>query len=465
MVPSTLLTELLGAEAMALRIRGLAVVTSVSEAMDRLEVELMSRHRRLDQTDADASGAETPQPEPMTVMCPAPNEQDARRLAAMLRHVGDLRVDAVIAGPWLYGRTITIDQTDQTAARTDHDLDGLPAAQIDAASALTRLRDHAATVATSSSSGAPISTHTTDPPNRSIIALDPVETSGSVRALAVDAAPTSSMYRDQRANVPADRATSAFQATVRIRVLGAPATIVDSPPDSDDNPPFRPQSRELLAYLACHPDGVTEDLLFEDVLGDVPGSKVRSRLNTYVYNLNKRLRAVGGPGSYVTHTPHERVALDTGRLDCDLWRMRRHLQATATATDRHARMDELEHAIDEYTGPLAGDADYYWVLAARETIRREAIDAHSALAELLADTDPAAAAAVVDRAISHDPYNESLYRQGMQLNAAAGSRSAIHRLLERLTSALAELDTTPSADTVRLTDDLISDSDPCSPRP
>jgi DNA-binding SARP family transcriptional activator len=92
----------------------------------------------------------------------------------------------------------------------------------------------------------------------------------------------------------------------------------------------------------------------------------------------------------------------------------------------------------------------------RETIRREAIDAHITLADLLAGADPAAATAVVDRAISHDPYNENLYRQGMQLHAAVGSRQAVRHLLDQLISALAELDTTPTDGTVRLADELIN---------
>jgi DNA-binding SARP family transcriptional activator len=257
-----------------------------------------------------------------------------------------------------------------------------------------------------------------------------------------------------RASIVSAQPSSNRLGVVRVQVLGAPPHLVDSPPDSDTNPPFRPQSRELLAYLVSHPDGVTEDLLFEDVLGDVPGSKVRSRLNTYVYNLQKRMRAVAGPGSYITHTPHERLSLVRERLDCDLWQMRAALQTARTATDPEIRITALQQAIAEYRGPFAGDADYYWVAPVREAIRRDAVRAHITLADLLASSDPAGAANVLTHAIEHDPYNESLYRQAMQAHIKAGAAAAALALYDRLVEALADIGSAPAADTAALVSPL-----------
>jgi DNA-binding SARP family transcriptional activator len=200
----------------------------------------------------------------------------------------------------------------------------------------------------------------------------------------------------------------------------------------------------------CHPGGVTEELLFEDVLGDVPGSKVRPRLNTYVYNLQQQLRAVGGPGNYLSHTARGRIGIDGDRIDCDLWRMRGHLRDADRARNIPARIALLRRGVDEYTGPLAGDADYYWITPVREAVRGEAIRAHVALAELLADTDRNAALVVLGRAIGHDPYNEALYVQAMRLHAAAADTDGVRAVFGRLTGSLREIGVQPAADTAAL---------------
>ena len=146
---------------------------------------------------------------------------------------------------------------------------------------------------------------------------------------------------------------------VDIRVLGATPHLIDPPQTAATAPPWRPQARELLAYLICHPRGVAEHILFEDVLGDVPGSKVRSRLNTYVYNVHQQLRAAGGPGTYITHTHHGTIMIDPDRVDSDLWRLHRHLNTAATATDTGTRITALHAAVAAYTGPLGANHDYY----------------------------------------------------------------------------------------------------------
>jgi Bacterial transcriptional activator domain len=196
---------------------------------------------------------------------------------------------------------------------------------------------------------------------------------------------------------------------VDVQVLGTTPKLSNAPPHAATPPPWRPQARELLAYLICHPRGVAEHLLFEDVLGDVPGSKVRSRLNTYVYNLHQQLRATGGPGTYITHTPRGHVMIDPDRVDSDLWRLHHHLHNAAAATDTDHRITELRAAVAAYTGPLAADHDYFWIPPIPEATRRQAIDAHLTLADLLTGTDPAAAIIVIEQAISHDPCNETLY--------------------------------------------------------
>lgn len=140
-----------------------------------------------------------------------------------------------------------------------------------------------------------------------------------------------------------------------------------------------------------------------------------------------------------------------------LWRLDQHLHDAATATATDARITALQAAIAAYTGPLAADLDYYWIPPIREAIRREAIDAQAALADLLADRDRAAAVAVIEQAIGHDPYNETLYQHGMRLHAAHRALPAVAALRNRLVRELADIGTIPTPQTLQLADDLLAD--------
>jgi two-component SAPR family response regulator len=239
---------------------------------------------------------------------------------------------------------------------------------------------------------------------------------------------------------------------VQVRVLGAPHVVGV---DATTGEPLRPQSLELLVYLATRGDTLRETVL-EDVLGDVPHSKAPARLNTYVYNLRRVLKRVGGPQTYVEHPPHGRYWLNTDAFDIDLWRMRTALTEADTATDPHTRIAALRRAVDAYPGPLADGHDYVWIEPYREGVRQQALDAHLALAGALID-QPAEALAVVTATITHDPYAETLYQHAMRLHAQLGDMDAIRGLRRTLTRRLAEIDAEPGDDTIALAERLVAD--------
>jgi DNA-binding SARP family transcriptional activator len=116
----------------------------------------------------------------------------------------------------------------------------------------------------------------------------------------------------------------------------------------------------------------------------------------------------------------------------------------AAASDTDSRRAARHAAIAAYTGPLAGDHDYYWISPIREETRRQAIDAHIALADLLADSDLAAA---LEQAIGHDPNSETLYQHGMRLNAAQRAFPAVAALSNRLGREHADIGTSPTSPT------------------
>ncbi|WP_223884553.1 AfsR/SARP family transcriptional regulator [Micromonospora craniellae] len=110
--------------------------------------------------------------------------------------------------------------------------------------------------------------------------------------------------------------------------------------------------------------------------------------------------------------------------------------------------------VPAYGGALADGFDYEWIEVHREGIRRQALDAHLALAATT--TDPAEALTVLDTAIRHDPYAEPLYQQAMRTHAALGHLNEIRALHRTLTRRLDEIDADPSEDTIDLAERLIA---------
>ena len=448
----------------------LTIVDHVTAALDLIDQEILTRSRTThDATtpadDSDPAG-NGPSP-PLLVIVEPPPPADRVRLAAILLQGTALGIDAVILGPWPSGDTITVGHNGHSTPAGDSrgSARQLPITDIDT----TRTLLQSPTSARPRDANNPPHPTAPDPlaPNPPI-SSSPLLTAdaGSMDGpLATCTAPPRREVPNPVDSAPEHPATGQLtgrshtsRRRVDVRVLGATPHLTDPPAATAAAPPWRPQARELLAYLICHPRGVAEHILFEDVLGDVPGSKVRPRLNTYVYNLHQQLRTAGGPGTYITHAPHGHVMIDPDRVDSDLWRLHRHLHTAATATDTDTRIIELHAAVAAYTGPLAAGHDYYWIPPIREATRRQVVDAHLNLAELLTDTDPDAAIIVIEQAISHDPYNETLYQHAMRLHAARHALPAVAVLRNRLVRELADIGTTPTPDTIRLAHDLLANT-------
>lgn len=241
-------------------------------------------------------------------------------------------------------------------------------------------------------------------------------------------------------------------ATVRVGVLGP--TRIDPPLPPGEL--FRGKAQELLVYLIVHDGTATQEAILEDLLPDAPHRPAPRRLHTYTYNLRQVLTHTGGPGTYLDH-PKQRYVLTTQALDVDLWTMRAALRDADTAPDPATRTAALRHAVACYTGPLAQHSDYEWAEPYRQAIRREALDAHLALARELAHEQPYEALRVLADAIGHDPYAEAVYRETMLLHAQLGDIDAIRATRHELTRKLNDIDAEPGDDTLTLADRLVSD--------
>lgn len=249
---------------------------------------------------------------------------------------------------------------------------------------------------------------------------------------------------------PDDDDTADGPGVVAVQVLGRPAIV-----DADPQQPLRAKAMELLVYLIARDGVATIDAIIEDLVPDATMSKAPNRIHTYIYALRKALRRTGGRATYITH-PRHRYQLSRAALDVDLWRMQEAL-AEAETTGGTVRLAALRRAVACYRGPLAEGARYEWAEPYREAVRRQALDAHLALAEALSD-QPEEALAVLDAAIARDPYAEQLYQAAMRRHADLDDPDAITARLAQLTHRLEELDAEPTDETTELagalTDDL-----------
>jgi DNA-binding SARP family transcriptional activator len=491
-IPSGTLATLLGTDAVLLGDSPrLHVTAGLGEALTLLEQTTLTRARMLydNETDDIASlrtqdSFADPTP-PLLLIADASAPHERTRIASVLTQGQPLDIAGILLGTWPAGNTVTVAVDGATTAadnRPRHgphptDVGRLTVLGAGQAADLLRTAIEADTGQAQPTTPGPARERaaTEDRPDLTSQRTEsatgdekPDEPARAERVAGADksaedaanggpAAPPRSVEDHAASDVSTshEQISAAAPQPARIGVLGGPPQIVGLPPDSKDKPPLRVKSREILAYLMAHPRGVTEEALYDEVLPDLKVSTAAAMLNTYVYNLRRNLRAVAGPGDYLLRPKQvARCDLEAGRFDCDLWRMRHHLQDAQTATDPATRIAALHAAIGEHTGPFADGCAYEWVEPVREAIRRQAIDAHATLAEMLAETDRPGALAVLDQAIAQDPYNEALYRQAMRLHAADRNIAAIRQLRRDLTRHLADIPAEPSDDTITLADQL-----------
>jgi DNA-binding SARP family transcriptional activator len=501
-IPSETLTTLLGTGLGPLGESPRVHVTAgLREALILLDEITLTRARMLHDTNTgditqlrDHDSYPDPVP-PILLIAGATTETDHTRVAAVLTQGKRLDIHGVVLGPWPHGDTVTV-ANDGTTHGADNVtgihtyLDRMTVLGPAQAADLLRTVIEADTgkhpprigPVTSQPAGSPATSgrpsrssdpsqlNEPPPPTDDVHAIDRPAVDGHDatepapgQADTVERAGEDPEPSDPSDGGPATSSTppdATERTVVSITVFGpGRPDIVGLPADSKEKPPLRLKAREILAYLMAHPRGVTEDALYDDVLADLRASGAPAMLNTYVYNLRRNLRATAGPGEYLLRGKSPaRCDLETVRFDCDLWRFHEHLRIAEHAAGAAQQIEALRAAVETYTGPFADGQAYEWAEPVREAIRRQAIDAHSGLAELLSPTDPTAAITCLNNAITIDPYNETLYQHAMRVHAAVGDIDSIRRIRRQLTIALARIPAEPGDDTLALADRLISDS-------
>ncbi|USX56425.1 BTAD domain-containing putative transcriptional regulator [Lentzea sp. HUAS12] len=223
---------------------------------------------------------------------------------------------------------------------------------------------------------------------------------------------------------------------------------------------FQPRLRELLVFLALHPDGASREALIAALWSVSPAERTTNAMNTSMSRLRRAVATA--TASAVT----DLIVVGEGRyrLNPDVVSVDYHHFAAAVAARRRAATDNdrvaaYRQIIDTYTGPLADGLSTEWVETVREAIRRDAIDAVAALARALVHDDPQRTLDLLETARGFDPHNELIYRDIMRLQERLGQLDAIPRTLTLLAARLTELDDRPTPQTIELADRLHSRRD------
>lgn len=243
-------------------------------------------------------------------------------------------------------------------------------------------------------------------------------------------------------------------APIRLQLLG-PVRLHTN--DGPIHSGLRRSARDLLAYLALHPTGITRDQGCGALWPDHdPETAIRS-FNTAISNIRKVLRKATNlrEPMYIIHSIG-RYSIDTTLIDVDLWHLNTALTSARKAATDAERIGALRPIPDLYTAEFASDLNHAWADNHREYLHRTVIDALARLARLLQDDHPDQALAILENAITHAPHAEPLYRSVMQLQSRLGHPDAVQRTFSLLTGRLADLDTEPDDQTHELRTTLLS---------
>jgi DNA-binding SARP family transcriptional activator len=252
---------------------------------------------------------------------------------------------------------------------------------------------------------------------------------------------------------PENADESAPRRPLAVRVLGRVQLVLqDDEGEGEHSGALTPKQREVLVYLALHPQGVRREALNDAIW---PDSRPPRPYNSFHNTLSLLRRALSdatdGAINNLVVNDDGRYQLNDKLVDIDFWQLQHALQAPRSTEDALARMHD---AIELYQGDLAEDVIAPWVEPFRESIRRDVLDALGALIRAHGETDPETMLVLLERTRKLDRYNEGIYRDIIRTQARLGQHDAIPRTLALLTTTLDEIGQHPGGDTLNLADFL-----------
>ena len=378
-------------------------------------------------------------PQTVAVVLAAPGPAAAQRLAGITAAGRDLGITVILLGDWPHGTTchITADGLISGVTPPEADLAGTEAYHLEAAdlAAIIAQLDQAREPSGDDGPAAPSPPETGQPHLLSAPAAPEPAQAGAPRRPPQHPPPAGTA---RQGTGPGPAGTP-----VRISVLG-PLQITAAGREIGTG--LR-KARELLAFLAVHPDGASGEAISEALWPESDPGRAAGQRNLALRKAREMLRTASGlPAPLWILNASGRYRLDPALIGTDLEAFGEALEAARNASG-DARLAACRRAVALYRGELAEGTGYEWAEPYAEAARRRALDAWTTIAEILQPRDPDQALSALETALAHDPYNEYLYVRIMRLQAAAGRPEAVRRTLALLESRLTELGITPGAQT------------------
>ncbi len=251
---------------------------------------------------------------------------------------------------------------------------------------------------------------------------------------------------------PPDRAEATKTVPLALRVLGR----VELAPHQDGGERelggvLTPKHREVLAYLAVHPQGVRREALNDAIWPDSRPPRPFNSLHNALSLLRRALdNATDGVISDLILNDDGRYHLDTDLVTTDYQLLQHALQTPRSASGDDDALVPLREAVALYRGDLAEDLTAQWVEPFRESIRRDVLDALGVLIRAHGERDPEAMLVLLERTRKLDRYNEGVYRDIIRTQARLGQYDAIPRTLAVLATTLDDIGQEPSTETRNL---------------
>ncbi|WP_433754702.1 BTAD domain-containing putative transcriptional regulator [Nocardia sp. CA-135398] len=218
---------------------------------------------------------------------------------------------------------------------------------------------------------------------------------------------------------------------------------------------LRPRSREVLAVLALHPDGLSRTELIDVLWGEHPPAKLTAALANTLSRVRTGITtATGGQVTAPLADDHMHYRLSPLAITVDYWEFTAAVAERRRAGGEEDQVAACERIAGLATTVLATDLTDTWVEPLREAARREALNALGWLAARTADNDPRATLGLLETIIEIDPYNETVWQDILRLHARLCEHAALTRTYSLLTHKLAEIDQTPSPRTRQLLEHL-----------
>ena len=466
-IPAADAEALFGADLPLRAPTSLAVVDDVSAGLAILEAELLARVRADDEADDE--------PEPRQhahyggaplVLVASPIADTERRTQTILDNGAGLGLAGILLGQWRPGGTARV-RDDGTIGATSPTLaDSLASARLftlpgsETADLLTLLRaaeptrhDRTQTTNGTVSEGQGDTVRT-----RASTDVEQANPGDDVQGAHYEFITAKSCEPNAESPPAAERSPARIAidpAPLHLQVLGRLHLMRAERESADLIEALAPRQRDILVYLALHREGSRREALTAALWPDAPGDRPYNSFHATLSQLRRGLRtATGDEIADITLNRDGHYGLDPAQVTVDLWQMqdaltaRRHGAATADTVSALRRVAEL------YRGDLAESIAADWIDGPREALRREVLDALSALIRSIGEEDPEQTLALLEQARRLDPYNEAIYRDLMRTQARLGQYDSIPRTLRLLTNSLATLDQQPTRDTFGLADFL-----------